>query len=190
MCLKNISESCTNYLIKKEVIDSIDKQFYVYGFQLFISTVISIFSIILLAMITNNFIEALIFLFIFLPLRMTANGYHAKTYLNCFFLTNFLFLIYLLALKLPLIMLFNPLYICAFFLSIIYIFFKAPQEHPNHKLNKIKRQSNRLYAHLILYIDLIVILFAYMLRLFQLINSICITIFIVTMMMMIKNERI
>ena len=139
-------------------------------------------------MITNNLIEALIFLFIFLPLRMTANGYHAKTYLNCFFLTNFLFLFYLLAIKLPLRMLFNPFYSYAFFLSIIYIFLEAPQEHPNHKLNDIKRQSNRLYAHLILYTDLIIILLAYILKQFHLINSICITIFIVTMMMMIKNE--
>jgi accessory gene regulator B len=188
--LKFIAEWCTDYLIQEKVIDPVNKQVYIYGFQLFFSTTISIMSILIIAIFTHNFFTAFLFLLIFLPLRMTANGYHAKTYLKCFFLTNTVFLIYLLMVKKFSSLLINPFYFFALILSSMYIYIKAPREHPNHKLTEKNRKNNRLYAHIILGLDLIFISLAFMLNLFQIVHSVCATIFIVTAMMMIKNERI
>jgi hypothetical protein len=87
-------------------------------------------------------------------------------------------------------LLINPLYFIAIIISSMYIYIKAPREHPNHKLTEKNRKNNRLYAHIILGLDLIFISLAFMLNQFQIVHSVCATIFIVTAMMMIKNERI
>lgn len=78
----------TQLLFKKCSLDESRKPIYRYGFQLFLSTSASTTAILLLSAFFSLFSHAVIFLLVFMPLRFFSGGYHAKTYGNCFILTN------------------------------------------------------------------------------------------------------
>lgn len=89
--LLKLSTYLTHYFIKKNIIKSNLSQIYIYGFQLTISTLCSLLSILLLSSF-SNFIFGITFLLFFMPLRFCAGGYHSNTYQKCFILTNLCFL--------------------------------------------------------------------------------------------------
>lgn len=82
------AKKCTDFLLSHDKIRGEQTAIYVYGFELLFSTVSCIGVLLLLAAVLNYFILAVTFLAYFVPIRITAGGYHAKSYERCFFLTN------------------------------------------------------------------------------------------------------
>jgi len=179
---------CTDQLIYRNIIDKSQKNIYIYGFQLFLSTLCSVSAILGVAFLSGNFIEGVVFLTIFMSLRMTANGYHAKNYLGCFILSNSLFVFYLFLLSVCTGV--EGQYLFCFFavLSSVYIFVKAPVEHPNHKLSDLKRKVNRERARKLLVFIWLVSGGLYCLKLWEFVTAIHITLCLVAVMMIIKNK--
>ena len=69
---------------------------YVYGFELLLSTGCSVASIMALSAVFSLVHYALLFLGVFMSLRLFNGGFHAKTYEKCFLVTNAVYLIVLL----------------------------------------------------------------------------------------------
>lgn len=65
---------------------------YVYGSELFFSTSLSIISILLISILAGKPISGILFILIFVGLRVFVGGFHAATYGNCFLLTNGVFI--------------------------------------------------------------------------------------------------
>ena len=84
--LRQFASYWTRCMILKGIINQEKEQIYIYGLELFFSTLSSVLSMILISLITNNFLYGVLFLIATVPLKMTANGYHAKTFLKCFLL--------------------------------------------------------------------------------------------------------
>lgn len=156
--LRQFAGYWTRGMILNGIINQEKEQIYIYGLELFFSTLSSVLSMILISLITNNFLYGILFLLATVPLKMTANGYHAKTFLKCFLLTNIIFMLYICLISLYPLILMGYLQVILFIAAIIYICKKAPVEHPKHRLSEQKRKKNRLFAHIILIIDCLAIL--------------------------------
>lgn len=187
--LNMIATYCTSVLIDNAIIKEEKRSVLVYGFQLFISTASSLFSILLVSLITGNIVYGSIYLIVFMLLRITANGYHASTFGGCFLLTNSLFLLYLAIINIfPNVI---PLSVDIFFLAFcfIYIWRKAPIEHSNHKLSLKNKKKNQFAARIIICVDIIVIATLYSTYYYKVAYAISISIFIVVAMMMVKSKE-
>lgn len=77
-------------LAKKLVEHSEDEKedVYLYGLELIISTVVGLTSILLISYLLFELKSGLIFIIMFVPLRLFTGGYHAKTYGKCFVISN------------------------------------------------------------------------------------------------------
>lgn len=187
--LNTIAAYCTSVLIGNGIIKEERKSVLVYGFQLFISTASSLLSILLISLITGNIVYGSIYLIVFMLLRITANGYHASTFGGCFLLTNSLFLLYLAIINIfPKAI---PLSVDILFLAFcfIYIWKKAPIEHPSHKLSLKNKKKNQSAARIIICVDIFVIATLYCTYHYKVAYAISISVFIVVAMMMVKSKE-
>lgn len=135
--LQYISEKSTNLLIRHRIIETEQKEVYLYGFQLFYSTFITAFVIIMTSLLFKTVLSAFIFIGYFAIPRFYVGGYHAPTYGKCFLFTNTLFLCELLLTQLIIIhkTFYLTLFLCYLF-SVIYLFVV-----PVRKINSsLKRQ--------------------------------------------------
>jgi accessory gene regulator B len=70
-------------IAKRGIINEEDAEVYAYGFELMISTAINIVIVILISLLFRVPLAWVFFLLPFIPLRLTAGGYHANTHLAC-----------------------------------------------------------------------------------------------------------
>lgn len=91
--LQNCATQIVGFLYDKSELDQSKKSIYQYGTELTISTAAAVASILLLAALLGNLLWGIIFLIVFISLRLPGGGYHASTYRNCFILTNSVFLV-------------------------------------------------------------------------------------------------
>lgn len=135
------------YMLKSGVIPNEQKylDFYKYGLEITISTILNVLLVLLIGAITQHLIESVVFLFTFILLRVYSGGYHANTYFRCNLLMCCSFLsltvIYdLIANKI------NFLFVVISFLlifSVIIVF--CPVDHVNKPINnKSKRQKMKI----------------------------------------------
>lgn len=123
------------------IIENQTVKVYTYGFELLISSIMSIFPIIILSIIMQIPNAWLIFLLGFIPERVTAGGYHASTPLRCHIIFSSVFLLLLVirnALTFPSCF---AVWTSIFELLLVYIF--SPIEAVNKPLCESKKQTNR-----------------------------------------------
>lgn len=77
-----LSENIVDYLEKNHVLKE-DKEIYLYSTRLMISTLIGTILIFIIGIVTNHFIEAIIYEIVISSSRRILGGYHSKTYFNC-----------------------------------------------------------------------------------------------------------
>lgn len=73
------------YMLNAEAIPNEQKylNFYKYGLEITISTILNVLLVLLVGIATQHLIESIVFLFTFILLRVYAGGYHANTYFRC-----------------------------------------------------------------------------------------------------------
>lgn len=69
------------------------RHIYIYGSKLFFSTSLGIISILLISYLIGSIASGILFVLIFVSIRLFVGGFHAKTYGRCFWLSNSVFLI-------------------------------------------------------------------------------------------------
>lgn len=187
--LKLISEVCTEKMITNGVIEDNRKETYIYGFQLFFSTISSIMSIVIISLITGNLEYGLIYLGVFILLRTTANGYHASSFAKCFTMTNMLFIVYLIIVDLTPIKNVNfHINLILLILCYIYIWCNSPIEHPNHRLSKKKKKQNKFAAIVIGGVLIFMVQIACSLAFYDIAFAVSVALYIVVLMMTMKNK--
>ena len=143
--LHSCAEYLTHTLYRHCPLSEEKRPVFVYGFELSLSTLSSILSIILLSIIFKNVYSSLLFLYIFFFLRLFSGGYHAPTYSRCFILTNAIFaFVYLLS---EVIQWYKPLLI--------------PIRSTKHPLSERLYAQNKKTARIIVSIDFLLFLILY-----------------------------
>lgn len=86
------------YKIAKKIVECSDadkEEIYIYGLELIISTFFGLVSILLISCLLSRFTSGLVFISVFVPLRLFTGGFHAATYNRCFVISNISYLLIL-----------------------------------------------------------------------------------------------
>ena len=123
-------------------------EIFKYGFTLLLSNIIGCFTIVLISGIFFRIYYSIAFLGVFFILRGLTGGYHAKTYLKCFLISNFLFMIVVIISKFDFP---NYVYIIEMIGSSLYILTKTPVIHKNKEyMRKVNRTKNKIITGIML----------------------------------------
>ena len=82
--IARMSKSVSSFFILRGIISAEDRKVYEYSFEILISTVLSFLALAIVAIVSNTGLITLLYLLGFVPLRLIAGGYHAKTHFRCF----------------------------------------------------------------------------------------------------------
>ncbi len=96
----NMVKKITDYMIEKNIIEEEMFDIYQYGFELMISSTITMLSIMIIACIMDSPLIGILYFFITVPLKVTAGGYHAPTYAKCFIISQSTFRLFYTLLRL------------------------------------------------------------------------------------------
>ena len=99
--MKRLVSIILNFMIKNNVIskDTEEIEFYRYGIEITLSSLINIALISIIGIVTNYTFESTMFLAVFIIMRSFTGGYHANTYVKCNLVTSISFVILLLIFK-------------------------------------------------------------------------------------------
>lgn len=141
--IKKLSKNLSELWAAGGIIPEEDAEVYDYGLQLVLSTALNVSIIILISIIMQAPLSWLLFLLAFVPLRITAGGYHASSHFFCTvtFTTSF-FLFLLLQETVSFITTSTFFLICAF-LSLGVIIAMSPVQASNKPLTKKESSRNR-----------------------------------------------
>lgn len=89
--IEKISHDIVKQLFKNRTQDKLE--IYEYGLTLFLTTLLGYVSIIILSAFLFSIAEGALFLLVFSVLRAFSGGYHCKTYIGCFVVSNGIFLL-------------------------------------------------------------------------------------------------
>lgn len=83
--IHTISSKITEFLVKNSICQKNELHWKVccYGMEVMLSTILNCLIVFFLGVFFNMFIESIIFLIAFTPIRIYSGGYHADTYLKC-----------------------------------------------------------------------------------------------------------
>lgn len=148
-----LSQKIVEELCEQDVVDASNVAAYVYGYELLISSVISVLIVVLVSIICGDLRYSLSFLLGFVLQRIYIGGYHATSHIRCYLAFSGMFLICVLLSKLIVATYIFRIITTAFLLSISILF--APVEAKNKPLNEKKRLKYKTIASTLSAIDFI-----------------------------------
>lgn len=145
--LRSCASFCTNFLMRhSSLITETRKPIYVYGFELILSTLSSMVSILLLSALLSKFLTAVLFILIFYGFRFFCGGYHAKSYVRCFFSTNITYMCtFLLATGLEYLN-HGLVQTILLLISVTIVIIFAPIKNEEHPISEAANKKNRKIA--------------------------------------------
>ncbi len=129
---KLISSLIDNNIIKKE-----DAEIYSYGLKQMIFIALNLITTIFIGLIFNKMFEVILFMVTYIPIRVYAGGYHARTKLKCYIFSVLMLISVCYILKLDLLKSYLSIGILAIISSAI-ILYLAPIEDKNKTLDEIE----------------------------------------------------
>lgn len=133
--LKRLSIILTDFMCNKGAVEPARRAIFIYGFQLTLSTLCSLISICIISAIVKKPLSVLVFFIAFFWVRLFSGGFHARTYLRCFLLTNMVYLLIVLGAEL----LFRtsiPIILGVQITAGIIVCLLTPIRHKNHPLSE------------------------------------------------------
>ena len=151
---KRIAISLTDMFINQKIISSDKRDICQYGFEMLISTIAYMLIFFFTAIITDTFIESLMFWLGLFVIRKTAGGHHAKSYSSCHLLFAFNHVLFIAATKvLPQASVFVSICLLLCF-AITTVAICAPVDHKNKPFIKNEyiryKMLSRVYCAILL----------------------------------------
>lgn len=149
--IQNVSKWLLSYLLKNQIIEDTEseKEYYQYGIEITVSSLLNIVIILCLGIITRSISESIVFLVCFMLIRQFTGGFHADTYLKCNLTFGIsyiaVFLLYHFTAKY-----FNTYFsLLITFVSVIIIWAKCPIENINKPIPERKKKFHKIMAALL-----------------------------------------
>lgn len=148
----------SNRLVKHKIVEEDMADVYRYGLEILLTSSITSLCILLIAALLDSLMHGILYMALTIPLRVTAGGYHARTYRNCFLISNLAYVVISVAtgllhnLELPFYVWLGFLYLSAF-----YIFLKAPIQNPRQPVSPDILKKNKQKASIYLLVDSILL---------------------------------
>ena len=186
--IKYLLNNITDFFYLNNIINEEEKEIFVYGLQLIISTVIGITLIASLGLFLNMFVKSLIFLISFIWIRMYSGGYHASSYIKC----NLTFVtVYLMTMVITTITPSNYIMIASLVmisLTLHIILKYAPVDHENKRLSDEQKRINKKITLQLLFLFYLIAAVLYKID-NQLFYTIIVTMFMVSSLILVKIKQ-
>lgn len=184
--LKHLSCTICNHLITNRIIPRQQVEIYQYGFELLISSLLTLCSILLLSCCFRSLHYGLLYLVLSIPLRVSVGGYHASTYTRCYFISNLCFLSCFSASKLITACKLSPaIWISLLLGSFLFITCNAPIRNRNHPISyRILKKNKRFSVCFLTLCTIIIILLYSRMTQSELLNFSVLTILSVALLML------
>ena len=130
--MHSLIEKWANYCIEQQIIDEAQEEWFVYGVEKRLSTIIVSVPFFTLALAASNIQCAVSFFITFFILRKYIGGFHAGSVLGCL-IVSLLSEVIIFFVVYP--FLFKTTVCCTAIASIIFIYILAPYNHPNMHLS-------------------------------------------------------
>lgn len=189
--LVRISKKCTDILLDNGKISEERRAIYEYGFELLFSTATCIAGILLLSLLGNCIRQAIVFLLYFIPIRIFGGGYHAKSYRSCFLLTNivaFGSIFFAEVVWRNQSRYIELLLIACFMWALLFIWRVVPIIPAKYRYRTDREKINRKYAHAILVIEIVVLIYMRCYRFNSSIYTAIVTSCLVAFMMKLERK--
>lgn len=179
--ITNITKKIISFFINNEIIENDKKELYSYGIRQGILMILNISTIIILGLLFKLTWEIILFITAFIPLRIYAGGYHAKTENRCYLFSIILSLIVIVAIKFISVTYFQIL--CLTIIGSIIIVALAPIEDSNKPLSQIEVEIYKKNTRIILVIEMLIVIFLLSMKLLEMAFVVAISIFIMSFML-------
>lgn len=133
--MEKICSRITTCFANRRIIDKDEIEIFRYGLNIFFFSVASLSSILIMAGLIGNLRLIVVYYLAFIPLRLFAGGYHAKTHLRCYALSVIAFLLMSVILMIPVSLSGVVVLSGSIFLAIVIIWNLAPVIHKNRQIN-------------------------------------------------------
>lgn len=155
--IERIVSKLVKELIANEMIDVNQKEEYEYAMICQLETFVTIGSIILISLLSNNLFPTICFLVSFLSLRKRTGGYHLDSFVGCYIGTVCVYGV-VVCLCHATCNYFNYIKIIALIAS-LYIGIIGTVNHPNMDMNDEELRYSKKSARLVLFIEIFAIMF-------------------------------
>ena len=157
----NLAEDITFILITHKIISIEDRDVYMYGLEVILLNACLLFVYAIISLVSREMSNFLAYLVFFIPLRIFAGGYHAKTSERCFVLSTIMYGISIVAVKVIPFLYKTSTAKMLGLISIFGIVIMAPMINENNPLNKKQVKRNRIISYAIIVFDLVVYILCY-----------------------------
>lgn len=156
--IHKLAHKVVENMIKENIITTRYAHFYEYNFIVKVESLLTILSILTMAIYYELLGPMVAFLIFFLELRKRTGGYHAKTFLRCFMISNTIIYVFIKVLY-PILMGQKMEFIFAGVTITSVIIFKiGTVNHPNWNLNHVEYMQMRSVARKTVLLEYLVIL--------------------------------
>lgn len=97
--LAKLSQKIGDDLVRSSVIEAEDAEIYIYGINQILVSVLNVLSALIIGLILGTFFEVMVFMAAYIPLRIFAGGYHAKTPLRCYIFSVIMLIVVSIGMK-------------------------------------------------------------------------------------------
>lgn len=148
--IARLSKRMASFFVRNEVIKSEDEEVYEYGLQLLLSTVFNGIIALILAIISGAVLQCICYLAVFVLLRKSAGGFHAKTHFGCCCILAAVLSLFIMFIKFVPNEVYGIVSAITVAFSVVIILMFAPLEHENKPISdrdKIRlRKISVIYA--------------------------------------------
>lgn len=154
--IARLSKRMASFFVRNDVIKSEDEEVYEYGLQLLLSTVFNGIIALILAIISGTALQCVCYLAVFVLLRKSAGGFHAKTHFGCCCILSVVLSLFIIFIKFVPNEVYGIVAAIAVVFSVVIILMFAPLEHENKPISD--KDKSRLRKISIIYAILFALL--------------------------------
>lgn len=158
----NITEKIVSNMEKQHMIQTDRRNIYKYGINQMLNMFLNIFTFLVIGLFFHMTAETVIFTAAYIPLRIYAGGFHAKTPFNCWIISALMLISVLVTMKYADISLF--IYDVFAIISAVVILILSPVEDRNKPLDEVEKKIYKKRGLLVFAVEL---LLQVVLRFFQ-----------------------
>lgn len=134
--VKQLSSHITSFLIRENIIKDDDAEIYLYGIKHIIINFITFVIVSVLAILFHTVLATIFFFLGFIPIRIIAGGFHAKTAMRCNALSLVIYSISMYIIYLVQVHITGLAFLTIGILIFLIIFSLGPVDHKNRTLDE------------------------------------------------------
>ena len=156
-----LSSIITDKLEANGTISKSNRELYEYGLRQMMLSFVNIITTLLIGIAMGMILEAVIFTCAYIPLRVFAGGYHAKTPQRCWAISAIILIFNLLVIKC--VSVFSNWILVLSLIAFVGIFILSPVDNCNNPLDEIENKRYRLTSRIILLFELLILIVLFVL---------------------------